>query len=577
MSRPYCGMIPLLTAGIMLLSSILTFPPSNVSATTLSSSTIFCEPLAAPSINRTWGAISLLYENQYHDPMKTQEEIDRIHDLVPDLIDLEVIGQSFLGRNITSLRITNELNPVQKAKTLVVAHHHGREQITVEMALRFILHIVNNYGDYPDITRWVDTQEIYVIPTLNPDALDLVVNQKVAYSWLRKNVRAFDNDNDGLFDEDHPDDADGDGSIVGYIIWPKSNFDDYYWQFEGIDNDGDGLVNEDEVGYVDLNRNYDANWEWAADAPPESPGYAGPEPFSESETQALRDFAVKHRFAMAFSLHSGINRTFFPTNESDQYPYYELYQEMASDLQRILPASYSSPLTLNYDNSAAERNQRMAELTGIGGLWQKWMLLSRNSIVPISFEVYGNASCEQATATIVDNATHIIEDRREFPRKFNPVEPFIDDLWQDIRPAFDYLLRMTPRLEIDPEVISSEGNTVIVRFSIRNLSPRLGSVDLIEVLGAYKFPLGTCTALSAGLSRNDTIKIQLPASLGAKDYIIRIGNNYTGYSQIAFSKVSATTDSAASSGFAWTILVILLLLTVIWEKMYRYSARSRSS
>ncbi|MFQ5980834.1 MAG: M14 family zinc carboxypeptidase [Candidatus Heimdallarchaeota archaeon] len=138
--RQYCRMIPLLFAGIVLGLSIFTLLPSNVSATPSTSSTIVCEPLVVPSVNRTWGAVSLLYDNQYHDPIKVQEEIERIRDLAPDLIDLEVIGQSYFGRNITSVRITNELNPVQKAKTFVVAHHHGREQITVELALRFILH-----------------------------------------------------------------------------------------------------------------------------------------------------------------------------------------------------------------------------------------------------------------------------------------------------------------------------------------------------------------------------------------------------------------------------------------------------
>jgi hypothetical protein len=554
-----------------------TLLPSNASAAPSSSSPIFCEPFIAPSVNRTWDTISLLYENHYHDPIKLQEEIDRFHGLAPDLIDLEVIGQSYLGRNISSVRITNELNPVQKAKTFIVAHHHGREQITVELALRFMLHIINKYGDYPEITRWVDTQEIYVIPTLNPDALDLIINQNAAYYWLRKNVRPFDNDNDGLVDEDHPDDADGDGAITGYIIWPKSNFNDYYWQFEGIDNDGDGLVNEDEVGYVDLNRNYDANWEWAANAPPESQGYAGPEPFSEPETQALRDFAVKHRFAMAFSLHAGINTTFFPANETDQYPYYELYREIAGDLQSLLPASYASPLAPNADSSAAERNQRMAEVAGTGGLWQKWMLQSRNSIVPITFEVYENGSLQQPTATIVDNATHIVEDRREFPMKFKPAEPFIEDLWRDLRPAFDYLLRMTPRLEITPEVISSEKNSVNASFTIRNLSPRLGTVELIEVWGSFKSPLVTLAALDAGQRRVEFVQLQLPASLGTTDYIVRIGNNYTGYTQIVFSKVGGITDSESSSGFVWTLMVVILPLAVIWEKQYRYRARRQPS
>ncbi|TFG94104.1 hypothetical protein E4H12_15775, partial [Candidatus Thorarchaeota archaeon] len=102
--------------------------------------------VVVPSITRTWDDVSLLYDNQWHDSAKVDEEIENIHSSVPELVDIEVIGQSYQGKNITSLRITNEQNTVQKAKTLVVAQHHGREQITVEMALRFVLRLLNNYG-----------------------------------------------------------------------------------------------------------------------------------------------------------------------------------------------------------------------------------------------------------------------------------------------------------------------------------------------------------------------------------------------------------------------------------------------
>ncbi|TFG26684.1 hypothetical protein EU527_19460, partial [Candidatus Thorarchaeota archaeon] len=117
---------------------------------------------------RTWEMIGLLYEGIFHDPSQVDEEIENICETVPDLIAVDVIGQSIEGRNITCIRITNELNPIQKAKTLIVAHHHGREQITVELALRFILYLLNGYGIDDTITEYVDTQEIYVIPTLNP-------------------------------------------------------------------------------------------------------------------------------------------------------------------------------------------------------------------------------------------------------------------------------------------------------------------------------------------------------------------------------------------------------------------------
>jgi len=248
-----------------------------------------------PSISRTWDPVSLLYDDQFHDSAEVDEEIENIHSSVPELVDVEVIGQSYQGKNITSIRITNEQNTVQKAKTLVVAHHHGREQITVEMALRFILRLINGYGVNATLTEYIDTQEIYVILTINPDALDVVVND--GNHWLRKNLRPFDNDLDGLFGEDDAEDVDGDGYISEFTVYikdyPTENpgiLDYDYFYYEGIDNDLDGQVNEDEVGLVDLNRNY-PNWWDEGDTDVTTQVYRGTEPFSEPETQAFRDFA----------------------------------------------------------------------------------------------------------------------------------------------------------------------------------------------------------------------------------------------------------------------------------------------
>ncbi|MHA1346294.1 MAG: M14 family zinc carboxypeptidase, partial [Candidatus Heimdallarchaeaceae archaeon] len=125
-----------------------------------------------PELDRDWDNVTLLCYNYYHNSTEIDMEINRFHELVPELIDMEVIGQSYLGNNLTSLRITNELRTNQKAKTLVVAQHHAREPISAEAALRFIIYLLNKYQVNDDITEFIDNQEIYVIPTLNPDGLD---------------------------------------------------------------------------------------------------------------------------------------------------------------------------------------------------------------------------------------------------------------------------------------------------------------------------------------------------------------------------------------------------------------------
>jgi hypothetical protein len=494
------------------------------------------EKVITPSVTRTWDPISLLYDGQFHDPVELDEEIENIHSLVPELVNVEIIGQSYQERNLTCLRITNELNTVQKAKTLVVAQHHGREQITVEMALRFILHLLNNYGVDDTITEYIDTQEIYIIPTLNPDALEIVVNQ--GNHWLRKNLRPYDNDGDTLFGEDDVDDENGDGWISNYYVYEKDypddnpHYYDYDWEYwEGIDDDGDGFYNEDEVGLVDLNRNYPTYWGFGGGDLfiPETQVFCGNESFSEPETQAFRDFALKHRFSMAYSLHSGINATYFPTTIYGAWVD-SLYGDLWEDFASILPENFNYYMTYPY---------RKLE-SALSGGWSDWMYAERGCTAPITFEVFTNASADgiEAHPIIEENDTIIIREWKEIYGYFNPVEEGINPLWEDLVASFEYLLEMTPRLDVSFTDItggSTAGEDLSLSVRTECLSPRLGSKEKIFYLDANDNILNDTIAVGGDQTLNTQTEVTLPEDLTSSGLSIFVGNNYTGYTEFLIS------------------------------------------
>ena len=74
-------------------------------------------------------------------------------------------------------------------------------------------------------------------------------------------------------------------------------------------------------GGVDLNRNYDVNF-GTSNKPDRdkfecgSDTYTGPQPFSEPETQAMRDFFIKNKNSLSFiyNLHCAGNQYIFPYN-----------------------------------------------------------------------------------------------------------------------------------------------------------------------------------------------------------------------------------------------------------------------
>ncbi|MCK4896289.1 MAG: hypothetical protein KAS47_05730, partial [Candidatus Heimdallarchaeota archaeon] len=437
-----------------------------------------------PELERSWENLSLLYYNYYHNSTEIDEEINRFHELVPELIDMEVIGESYMGKNLTALKITNELRTNQKAKTLVVAQHHAREPISAEAALRFIIYLLNDYQVDDDITEFINNQEIYVIPTPNPDGLDRYVDEDD--HWLRKNLRPCDDDVDGLFDEDTWEDVNLDGVISSFDVYEKidEQLSFSYSYHEGFDNDVDGKINEDPIGHTDLNRNYDMFWRDGVGWAPETTSqiYPGNAPFSEPETQAFRDFALKHKFAMAYSLHSGINATFFADNPAGGWAEPNLYYDMVQDYSEILPPSFNKGI---YSNSKVPNP--VAATSALAGGWDNWMYYSRGSVAPITFELYRNASSisEDAQTIIIDNSSHMIIEWTEIYGYFTPESDYIQDLWNDIEPGFFYLLDNTPSLQIDIEVTAGgtkAGNKIGLNFGCINWSPRLSTIENINVL-----------------------------------------------------------------------------------------------
>ncbi len=484
---------------------------------------LFVEEITYPDIETTWPYVPLIYDNQYHNETALWEEVLNFELTAPEIIDVETIGTSYLGKKIKVVKITNELKTYQKAKTLVVSHHHGREQISVEVALRFIQRLVNMYHHSHTISNYIDTQEIYVIPTLNPDALDIVVND--GDNMLRKNARPYDDDLDGAFDEDPVDDVNLDGVISWYTTYEKNGTDWIYLstEYEGIDNDLDGSVNEDLVGHIDLNRNYPTFFREGSGWNPDSlaGNYPGDTAFSEPEVQVFRDFALQHRFAMAYSLHSGTNASYFPRYSHNFYNP-SLAWDMYSDFQSILP-DYSFHTNDNFYPPEADP-------WVFGGLWDNWMLFERESLLPMTWELYGNSSALDEPI-IFENSTHVITEWKGINNFYVPEEPYINDLWNDVQPAFDYLLENTPYLDISATLSSVDdqpGDKVNLYFNCINYSPRMSSVKEINVYNDLGGILHAGPSADPDYATLVHAQFNLPLTF-VDTMPITIGNDYVGY------------------------------------------------
>jgi len=235
----------------------------------------------------------------------------------PDLVDLYVVGKSFGGRDILQMTLTSKKTgkDTDKPAAFIEGGRHSGEISGTESTLYLAWHLLENYGKDAVITKILDEKAIYLKPLNNPDGSDMY---RLTAQSNRSSVRPVDDDGDGLFDEDPPEDINGDGYITQlrkFVGAGKGNAvvdtmdskgrlmrmvpmgqGDYMMYPEGIDNDRDGRINEDGVGGLDLHRNYPYNWRPMAEATGRgtTQGGAGEFPTSEPETRAVVLFNLTH-------------------------------------------------------------------------------------------------------------------------------------------------------------------------------------------------------------------------------------------------------------------------------------------
>ncbi len=185
-------------------------------------------------------------------------------------IETGVAGRSVLNRNLYYIRLGNGPHQV-----FYNAAHHALEWITSPVLMKFVEDFSRAYArgemlaGYNPRDIWKKSS-IYLIPMVNPDGVDLVLN--------------------GL-SPDNP-------YYNDLIKWNKGSSDfSTVWQAN--------------IHGVDLNHNYDAAWDESVKAAaqlgitgPAPRRYPGPYPESEPESHSLVVFTKSHDFRLTLSYHA---------------------------------------------------------------------------------------------------------------------------------------------------------------------------------------------------------------------------------------------------------------------------------
>jgi g-D-glutamyl-meso-diaminopimelate peptidase len=185
-------------------------------------------------------------------------------------IEVGSAGTSVLGRNLYYIKLGNGPNQV-----FYNGAHHALEWITAPLLMKFIENFSRAYANntlirgYNIRDIW-NRSSIYIIPMVNPDGVDLVIN------GLERN-----------------------NPFYNQLL---------QWNDTGLPF---SQVWEANIRGVDLNHNYDALWQEYKELAEElgygEPGptrYPGPYPESEPESRAVANFTREHNFRLVLAYHS---------------------------------------------------------------------------------------------------------------------------------------------------------------------------------------------------------------------------------------------------------------------------------
>ncbi len=245
---------------------------------------------AASQVLREQAAAGWTGFRSYSEPGGIRDEINATAARHPKLTQVQTIGRSAQGKPILAIKVTKNAKSTKDGKRPAVLYagtQHAREWITPEMTRRLMHHVLDNYGSDREITRLVDTTELWFIPVLNPDGYDHTFTP--GNRLWRKNLR----------------DNDGDGKITG-------------------------------VDGVDLNRNFAYKWGYdneGSSPDPTSETYRGPGPNSEPETKALDALLKRVGFEFFVNYHSAAQLLLYGIGwqVSTPSPDDVIYEAMAGD------------------------------------------------------------------------------------------------------------------------------------------------------------------------------------------------------------------------------------------------------
>ncbi|XP_076027482.1 carboxypeptidase D [Genypterus blacodes] len=112
--------------------------------------------------------------NKYYNYDDLTRVLQSLAQKYPHIANLSSIGESVEGRQLWVMRVTREpqADAPGKPRFKYVGNMHGDETVSRQVLVYLLEELLGGYGADPRLTRLVDTTDIYILPSMNPDGFE---------------------------------------------------------------------------------------------------------------------------------------------------------------------------------------------------------------------------------------------------------------------------------------------------------------------------------------------------------------------------------------------------------------------
>ena len=148
---------------------------------------------AAPVATAQIGQPDIIQEHWYHSYATLTLDVNAWADDYPEIVNLSVVGQTEMGRNLWMLQIADwsqEINPDGTAKEVVYIDggHHGNEHLGTELAFLVADYYIEGWADgEQEVLDVLATTELHILIMLNADGNDFDTRWNVNQVDLNRN------------------------------------------------------------------------------------------------------------------------------------------------------------------------------------------------------------------------------------------------------------------------------------------------------------------------------------------------------------------------------------------------------